>query len=71
MGNFMRDNPLVSPSEVNRHHYTLAFLGSGSERFEEENGTLDDYDLAVKKLCCCLNVFFLFHLFIWLSAECE
>jgi len=29
----MRDNPLVSPSEVNRHHYTLAFLGSGSERF--------------------------------------
>ena len=58
MGNFMRDNPLVSPSEVNRHHYTLAFLGSGSERFEEENGTLDDYDLAVKKVCCCLNVFF-------------
>ena len=60
MGNFMRDNPLVSPSEVNRHHYTLAFLGSGSKRFEEENGTLDDYDLAVKKVCCCLNVIFCF-----------
>ena len=37
---------------------------------EEENGHLDDYDLAVKKVCCCLNVF-MFHLFICLSAECE
>ncbi|KAG2566221.1 hypothetical protein PVAP13_7NG203619 [Panicum virgatum] len=29
MGKFMPDNPLVSPSEVNRHHYSLAAIAVG------------------------------------------
>jgi ubiquitin carboxyl-terminal hydrolase 30 len=29
MGKFMRDHPLVSPSEVNGHHYTLAAVAVG------------------------------------------
>ena len=31
MGKFMPDNPLVSPSEVNRHHYSLAAIAVGLE----------------------------------------
>ncbi|KAG2576290.1 hypothetical protein PVAP13_6NG016074 [Panicum virgatum] len=47
--------------------YSKRFAGSGSEdichawiRFEEENGTLDDYDLAVKKVTPRLKEFMMF-----------
>jgi ubiquitin carboxyl-terminal hydrolase 30 len=29
MGKFICDNPIVSPSEVNRHHYSLAAVAVG------------------------------------------